>query len=68
MDDFKCPHCGYPYDPYDGYEVAGSQTTEVLDDAVYITTDYQCPNCRGITRGTQRGEIVHWQNEEFVPV
>ena len=68
MDDFKCPHCGYTYDPYDGYELAGSQTIEVFDNAVCTTADYQCPNCRGITRGTQRGEIVHWQDTEFEAV
>ena len=64
----NCPHCGCPYGPYDGYELADSQTTEVLDDAVYITTDYQCPHCREVTRGTQRGEIVHWQEEKFEAV
>ena len=68
MDDFKCPHCGCPYDPYDGYELAGSQSFEATDRAVYITTDYQCPYCRGIARETQRGEIVHWQKEEFEAV
>lgn len=57
-----------PYDPYDGYELAGSQTIEISDSAVHTTTDYQCPNCRGITRGTQRGEIVHWQDTEFEAV
>ena len=65
----KCPHCGCPYNPYDGYEMANSQTTEVIDDTVYITTDYQCPHCRGIMRGTQQSyEIPMWYAEEFEAV
>ena len=64
----KCPHCGCPYDPYDGYELANSQVIDVADDDVFITTDYQCPHCRGVTRGVQKGIVEYWESEEFEAV
>ena len=61
----ECLHCGFTYD---GCEVVDTQsTTDVADNDVYITTDYQCPTCKGITRGTQKGEVI-WYEEEFEAV
>jgi hypothetical protein len=41
---------------------------EVADDHVYIITDYRCPHCYGVTRGTQRGVVADWDYEEFEAV
>lgn len=61
----KCEHCKEPFDPF---EYVMETNYEVVDDHVYIITDYRCPHCHGVTRGTQKGVVAVWDYEEFEAV
>ena len=61
----KCEHCKEPFDPF---EHTMETNYEVADDHVYIITDYRCPHCYGVTRGTQKGVVADWDYEEFEAV
>ena len=64
----NCPHCSKPFDTEDENALA-ERNVEVWDDRVYIISDYVCPHCRGVTRGTQQSyDIPMWFKEEFEAV
>ena len=64
----KCLHCSATFDPEDENALA-ERNIEVQEDRVYIISDYVCPHCRGVTRGTQQSyDIPMWFKEEFEAV
>lgn len=64
----ECPHCSALFNIEDE-KVLAERNVEVWDDRVYIKSDYVCPRCRGVTRGTQQSyDIPMWFKEEFEAV
>ena len=64
----NCPHCSAPFDTEDE-KILAERNVEVCDDRVYIISDYVCPHCRRVTRGTQQSyDIPMWFAEEFEAV